>query len=73
MQVTWLLQCCSSALPRRFFTFPERCKTVVVLFGEMPAVLSRLSGFFPLSSSARVKWLCQNVFAFGPKKSFSLL
>lgn len=53
-QVTWLLQRCSSSLPRRFFTFRERCKTVVVLFREMPAVLSRLSGFFYL------KFQCQS-------------
>lgn len=46
-QGTWLLQRWSPALPRQFFTFPEHCKTVLVLFREMPAVLSRLSGFFP--------------------------
>lgn len=41
-QGTWLLQ----PSPGGFFTFPEHCKTVV-LSREMPAVLSRLSGYFP--------------------------
>lgn len=44
-----LAQCWAGHLApaARFFTFPEHCKTVLVLFREMPAVLSRLSGFFP--------------------------
>lgn len=44
-RVTWLLRRWSSALPKRFFTFQEHCKTVVVLFRVTLAVVSRLSGY----------------------------